>query len=105
MKGTIQKTIPAGGGVKATVWLNQSNEGRSYHSISVSRSYQAEGGEWKETNSYRRDDLPRVEYAVRKAFDFIIEQQYTVETPDRESGHAANVQRDRAESAKTTKEK
>ena len=107
MNGKMQKTIPAGGGVKATIWLNTTEEGNSYHSITVSRSYRTEDGQWKETNIYRRNDLPRIEYATRKAFDYLIEQQYAIETPDKEpeDGHAAKVKRGRAGSTKEDKGK
>lgn len=62
-------TIRAGG-IKATVWENQTKDGNTYYSVSLSRSYK-DGEEWKETNSYYRDDLPKVELVTRKAFEFI----------------------------------
>jgi len=62
-------TIRAGG-VKATVWENQSKEGNTYFSVSVTRSYK-DGEEWKDTGTYYRDDLPKIELVVRKAYEFI----------------------------------
>ncbi len=74
METTNQPQKPAttirAGGVKATVWENHTNDGNIYYSISLSRSYK-DGEEWKETNSYFRDDLPKVELVTRKAFEFI----------------------------------
>ena len=58
------------GGVKATIWENSTKDGNSYYSVTLTRSYK-DGDDWKETNSYYRDDLPKVELVMRKAFEFV----------------------------------
>ncbi|MDF1816416.1 MAG: hypothetical protein P1V20_29720 [Verrucomicrobiales bacterium] len=71
------------GGVKATVWSNQTKDGNTYFSVSLSRSYK-DGDEWKETNTYYRDDLPKIEMVSRKAFEFIhmeAEKQQATQKP------------------------
>jgi len=59
------------GGVKASIWENQSESGRATHAISLSRSYKDENEQWHETNSYFPEDLPKLELAARKAFEFL----------------------------------
>lgn len=95
------KTIHAGGGVKANVWLNQGGEDQQpFYSFSIIRSYRGQDDQWHETNSYRRDDLPRIEYATRKAYDFILSKQY--DSPEHGSNeaksHADRVQESRSSS-------
>lgn len=63
------ETIRAGG-VKATIWENKTKDDNVYYSVSLTRSYK-DGDEWKESNSYYRDDLPKVELVMRKAFEWI----------------------------------
>lgn len=43
------------GRVKATVWANTSEKG-TWHNVTLSRSYR-DGKDWKESNSFGRDDL------------------------------------------------
>jgi len=57
------------GAIKATVWANQ-NDGKTFYSTSIVRSYK-DGEEWKETTSFGRDDLPKVQILAQKAYEFI----------------------------------
>ncbi len=59
------------GGVKASIWENKTKDGNVYYSVSLTRSYKDADDKWQETNSYYRDDLPKVELVMRKAFEFI----------------------------------
>lgn len=59
------------GGTKATVWANNRGEGRILYTTSIVRSYQTEGGEWKETNTFLPNQLPELILASQKAFEFI----------------------------------
>jgi hypothetical protein len=59
------------GGTKATIWANNRGEGRVLHTTSIVRSYQTEGGEWKETNTFLPTQLPELVLASQKAFEFI----------------------------------
>ncbi|MHC4880388.1 MAG: hypothetical protein ACYTGL_28395 [Planctomycetota bacterium] len=61
------------GRICAAVWLNQNGQGDAWYSITVTRSYK-DGDEWKDTTSYRRDDLPLVEKVANLAFAWIWNQ-------------------------------
>lgn len=62
------------GRIKATIWQNQDAKGNTFHSTTFSRSYRDENNEWKETNSFSLDDLPRIRMASEKAFETIHEK-------------------------------
>jgi len=73
------KTMPEkkfrAGGVVATVWNNKvDSDGKEieYKTISIDRSYKNNKDEWQKTNSYRINDLPKVELVAKKAYDYII---------------------------------
>lgn len=61
------------GRIRAAVWLNQSGQGDAWYSVTVTRSYK-DGDEWKDTTSYRRDDLPLVAKVADLAFAWIWDQ-------------------------------
>ena len=44
------------GRVKATVWPNETKEGRTRYNVTFSRLYK-DGEEWKKTQSFGRNDL------------------------------------------------
>lgn len=44
------------GAVKAVVWANQTKNG-VMHNVTLARLYRDEGGDWKESSSFGRDDL------------------------------------------------
>ena len=44
------------GRVKATIWMNATGDGQARYSVVFSRLYR-EGGEWKSTHSFGRNDL------------------------------------------------
>ena len=70
-----EKKIRAGG-VTATVWQNQgqnkSGEPVTYRTISIERNYKDKNDEWKSTNSFRINDLPKVALVTNKAYEYII---------------------------------
>jgi hypothetical protein len=63
-------------GVSATVWRNsgQNKDGEpiSYRTISIERNYKDKNGEWKSTNSFRTNDLPKVALVSNKAYEYIL---------------------------------
>ena len=64
------------GYITATVWKNETEEGRSYFSTSIVRSYRDKDTEaWKETNSYSHDDLLNVARLAERAEAFIAKLQ------------------------------
>jgi hypothetical protein len=63
------------GRVVATVWSNQRKfDGKDIktHSVNVVKSYKDEkSGEWKDTNSYNRNDLSDLRTVADEAFKFL----------------------------------
>jgi hypothetical protein len=58
---TMSKNKPAHeirlGRIRGTVWKNETDSG-TFHNVSFSRLYKDESGEWKDSTSYGREDLP-----------------------------------------------
>ena len=64
------------GAITATVWKNETEEGRSYFSTSIVRTYRdKDTEEWKEMNSYGHDDLLNVARLAERAEAFIAKLQ------------------------------
>jgi hypothetical protein len=59
------------GAIKATIWENQTAAG-TRHNVTVSRIYK-DGDEWKQTESFGRDDLPLLAKVVDLAHTWIFE--------------------------------
>ena len=63
------------GGIKAAIWRNEVQQnGRTVvqYSIKVQRSYKDKTtGEWKTTDYFRPQDLPRLILAAQEAFRFV----------------------------------
>ena len=60
------------GRIQASVWKNESENGPRYNTT-FSRSYK-DGEEWKNTDSFGRDDLLVIAEAARQAYVWIREQ-------------------------------
>ena len=59
------------GSIKASIWVQYSENGHPYSVTKLVRTYKdKKTDEWKETNSFSGDDLPKIELAVNKAFEF-----------------------------------
>jgi len=59
------------GSIKASIWVQQSESGRPYSITKLVRNYKdKKTDEWKESTSFSADDLPKLELAVKKAFEF-----------------------------------
>lgn len=63
-------TIRLSGGLKATIWLNVTENGKTFANTEITRSYKTDDG-WREGNSYRPDDLLKVARLATLAFDRI----------------------------------
>ena len=59
------------GRVKATLWANETNNGVRYN-VTFSRLYK-DGNEWKQTDSFGRDDLPLVKKVADRVHDWIFD--------------------------------
>lgn len=58
--------------IKAAIWINSSEKGRTWHNVTVSRLYK-DGDDWKESSSFGRDDLPVVGKVLDQAHTWIFE--------------------------------
>lgn len=72
---TKPKTRPAHevrlGRIKAAIWENDTQNGMR-HNVTVSRLYK-DGEQWKDSNSFGRDDLPLVAKVVDQAHTWIFD--------------------------------
>lgn len=70
------------GNTSATIWLNEGKDGSKYHTVTIERSYSKDGKDWKNTNSYGVNDLPK----VRMVSDLAYEWVYSVEAKKERDG-------------------
>ena len=61
------------GRIKAAIWENTGSNG-TFHNVTVTRSYK-DGDEWKQSDSFGRDDLPLVAKVLDISHTWIFEQQ------------------------------
>ncbi len=73
------------GNIKATIWKNEV-DGFTRFNINLVRSYLSDST-WKTSDSYGRDDLPRVIKCADLAYEWIFQQSSTAAT-DQESAHS-----------------
>ena len=63
------------GGVRAAVWnwTNTTKFGRSFaqRKVVLDRSYRDNEGNWKNTNSYAANDIPKAILALSKAYEYL----------------------------------
>lgn len=60
------------GSIRATIWENQTANGTRFN-VTVSRLYK-DGEEWKQTDSFGRDDLQLLAKVIDLAHTWIFEQ-------------------------------
>lgn len=65
-------TIRLPGGLKATIWFNTSEKGKTFASTEISRTYKTKDG-YGDSHSYSQDDLLKVARLAGMAFDRISE--------------------------------
>lgn len=67
------------GAISATIWLNegQTKDGKlaQYRTISLERGYKDKNDEWKSTNSFRINDLPRAALVLNEAYRYLVLKQ------------------------------
>jgi len=61
-------------GVSASVFENRSEQGVSFHKVTLTRTYK-DGDQFKSTSTYGRDDLPIVETLARQAWLEIMKRE------------------------------
>lgn len=75
--------------IVATVWENTTNEGRVFHSVSISRSYQDSHGTWKETASFTGADALRAGNLLQQAYNWTLSAKDRAAADDEGAQHAA----------------
>jgi len=60
------------GKIRAAIWANSSENG-TRHNVTFSRLYRDEEGNWKDSTSFSRDDLPLIEKVADLAHFWIFE--------------------------------
>ena len=78
------------GAVKAAIWRNETDNGSRFN-VTFSRSYKDSEGEWKNTHSFRRDDLLVVAKAADQAHSRIFELQREEKKAATEQAGEANA--------------
>jgi len=62
----------AAGPVVAAVWLNRKKEElETFKTISLTRNYKDKDDNWKSTNTFRINDLPKAILVLNKAFEYL----------------------------------
>lgn len=70
------------GALKSSIWRNDSEKG-TYHSATISRVYKDErSGEYRESNSFGKNDLLRVAELSRKSYGKIMDLNRDVARKD-----------------------
>ena len=62
------------GNVQASIWRNEvDKDGQTVvrHSVRIQKQFRDDDGDYKETNYYFRDDIPKLILVAQKAFEFI----------------------------------
>lgn len=67
------KRFAVGNGIRASIWKNESKQNGAWLSVTITRTYR-DGDEYKDTTSFRRDDLLFVAKASELAFSWCLRQ-------------------------------
>lgn len=62
------------GAISANVWRNTAMKGTQkmeFYSITVERNYKNKQDQWASTNSFRQNDLPKVQLVLAQAYEFL----------------------------------
>lgn len=59
--------------ISATIWQNETEEGKTRYSVTIARSYTDADDKWNETNSFSTLELLMVSRLAGKAYDRIAE--------------------------------
>jgi hypothetical protein len=71
------------GRIRAAIWANQTEDADVWFNVTVSRLFK-DDGQWRDAQSFRRDDLPIVQKALGMAYDWIWTQRMELSEPDEE---------------------
>jgi len=60
-------------GLTVTVWENDTEDGKTYYSANLTKSYKDSSDNWKETTSLNADDMLRAANLLQQAYNKILE--------------------------------
>ncbi len=63
------------GRIDVAVWRRQADDGRSWYSFTVSRTYKDRDDKWQRTASLDEDDLLPAAKALERAYDWVQQQR------------------------------
>ncbi len=63
------------GNTKAAIWKNENGS----HTVTFERIYKDENDEWKSSQSFGRDDLPKIGKVSEAAYEWIFESSQETE--------------------------
>jgi hypothetical protein len=72
------------GRIRVAIWANKNGEDKVWFNVTMSRLYNDADG-WKDSSSYRRDDLPIAAKALDMAYDWIWKAENARESVVQES--------------------
>ena len=58
------------GAVQVAVWENEGKEGTLFETVTIDKRYKV-GDEWKSTNSFKVNELPKAILALQKAYEHL----------------------------------
>jgi hypothetical protein len=64
-----------GRGVTASVWKQLTKEGKEFYTVTVQRSYTDADKQWKNTNSFRLQDIPVLTAALNDIYEKYVVKQ------------------------------
>ncbi len=78
--GNYPKKKFRAGPISATIWENKGKnaqgEANTFNTISLERVYQDKEGNWKSTNSFRLNDLPKAHAVLQRVYnDLVVKEQ------------------------------
>ena len=68
------------GRLQAAIWANTGAESKTFHSVTLTRSYKEEGGDWKETSQLDEADLLRAANLLTQAYNKIKDIEHVKST-------------------------
>ena len=72
------------GKIRAAIWANASENG-AWHTVTVSRLYKNEEGQWRDSTAFGREDLLLLAKVVDKAHTWVCEQRSESIEEDRQT--------------------
>ena len=86
------------GRIRAAIWANETDNGVRYNTT-FSRLYKLDGGEWQDSTSFGRDDLPLLSKVADRVHSWIFEQTSQQNGSDNHEQNGSSTEDSSAENA------